>query len=161
MIILLTFVKFKVKLFETKQQIFYWFSYFQELMMIYGDGYSCYSGPISHFIAQWAGLLSYPPKLSFFLKDNDKLGMYHALHLDCALSQRTPVHEVRQALIIIFILQMVKLRPWGSSNDCHFDGAGSVVEPSGCNVSSSLASQWEARQGALPLLSFSSYFAYF
>lgn len=52
MIILLVLFKFKMNIFETKQQIFQRFSYFQELIMIHGDSYDCYPGPISCSVAQ-------------------------------------------------------------------------------------------------------------
>lgn len=53
MIISLALFKFKMNFFETKQQIIsHRFSYFQELIMIYGESYNCYSGPISCSVAQ-------------------------------------------------------------------------------------------------------------
>lgn len=57
MIILPVLFKFKMNIFETKQQIFQRFSYFQELIMIHGDSYDCYPGPISCSVAQWAAFL--------------------------------------------------------------------------------------------------------
>lgn len=51
-----------------------------------------------------------PTELCFFLKGNENLCVYNVLHVECAFSQQIPLRKLRQALIIILILQTVNLR---------------------------------------------------